>query len=186
MKRVLKILGFLILIVAAVVLIGGLVVSRDYHFERSITINAPQATIWDVVSRFSNFKQWSPWAERDPNMQTTLTGTDGTIGSKYSWKGNKEVGSGEETITGLKPMEQVDIDLNFKEPFESHATCFIRLVPSGNQTTVTWGFDTRMGYPSNFIMKTLMNMDNMMDKDFSHGLNKLKAYCETHPAPPAN
>ncbi|WP_193311579.1 SRPBCC family protein [Agriterribacter humi] len=40
-----------------------------------------------------------------------------------------------------------------------------------------WGFDSRFPYPRS-KMKLFMNMDKMMDKDFSIGLNKLKQNCE--------
>ncbi len=46
-----------------------------------------------------------PWAEKYPNMVKKFTGTDGEVGAISSWKGNKEVGEGEQEITGIKVNE---------------------------------------------------------------------------------
>ncbi|WP_152267554.1 SRPBCC family protein [Agriterribacter humi] len=59
---------------------------KDYHFERSITINAPKEKVWEQVNNFTNRNKWSSWAEYDLNMQHTIEGTDGTVGVVHKWK----------------------------------------------------------------------------------------------------
>jgi hypothetical protein len=95
----------------------------------------------------------------------------------HKWKGNKEVGSGSETITAIEAPDKVTSLLRFYEPYESEANAFIALAGEGNTTRATWGFNSRFSYPMN-SMQLFMDMDKMMDKDFSHGLNMLKQICE--------
>lgn len=177
MKKVLKYLGLLLLAALVFILISGLFVSKDYHFERSISINAPKEKVWAYVSTFANRNKWSPWLEHDPNMQQSVEGTDGTVGAVHKWKGNKEVGSGSETFTAIESPSRIASLLSFKEPYESEANAFVTLQAEGTTTKATWGFDSKFPYPMN-VMKLFMNMDKMMDKDFSYGLQKLKKNCE--------
>jgi len=177
MKKVLIALGIIFLVVVFYIFVGGLFISKDYHFERSITINAPKEVVWKNVSSFSNFLKWNPFSLHDPNMVSTIEGNDGTVGAVYRWKGNKEVGSGSQTYTALKPYSHVGIDLQFLEPYESKATAFINITPEGNAQKVTWGFDSQTPYPMNAVMP-FINMDKMMDGDFTLGLENLKQLCE--------
>ncbi len=143
MKKFLKITGILIGLAILFILAAGLLLPKTYHFERSITINAPKDVIWKNISLFANFQKWDPWLVYDPKMVRTITGTDGTPGAVYSWRGNDDVGSGTQTFKALKPMERVDVDLLFIEPFENKAAVFYLLKDEGNAVKVVWGFDTR-------------------------------------------
>lgn len=179
MKKILKILGILILVVVAFVLIAGLFISKNYHFQQDVSINAPQEKVWGYVSDLRQMDKWSPWKEKDPNIQLSYQGQDGSVGSTYSWKGNKQVGSGSQTITKLDAPKRVDTHLHFIEPFEGQADAFIALDGANNSTKVTWGFDTRYPYPMN-VMQLFVNMDKEMGAEFNSGLTKLKALCEAN------
>jgi ABC-type antimicrobial peptide transport system permease subunit len=178
MKKFFKVLGIIIGLALVFILAAGLLMPREYHFERSITINAPKDVIWKNISMFSNFQKWDPWLVHDPKMKRTITGTDGTPGAVYSWEGNDDVGSGSQTYKSLQPMERVDIDLHFLKPFENRAAVFYLLQNEGNSVKVVWGFDTRFPYPMN-ALTMFMNMDENLDKDFSTGLANLKKLCES-------
>ena len=179
MKKILKIIGVLLLAVIAFILIAGLIISKTYHFQKEITINAPQEKVWGYVADFHQMDKWSPWKDKDPNIQLSYEGQDGTVGSTYSWKGNKDVGSGSQTITKTDPPRRIDTHLHFIEPFEGNAEAFIALEGANNATKVTWGFDTKYPYPMN-VMQLFVNMDKAMNDEFSSGLNKLKTICETN------
>ncbi len=180
MVKFLKFLGIIIALFIIFILVSGLFISRDFHFERSISIQAPREEVWKNVSLFSNFQQWDPWRVRDTNMTRTIAGTDGTVGASYTWKGNSDVGSGTQTFKELHPFDLVVIDLHFLEPFESNARVFYRLTPEEKGTKVTWGFDSKMPYPFNAVGYFFMDMEAMMDKDFSSGLANLKKLCENN------
>jgi hypothetical protein len=179
MKKVLKAIGVLLLLIIAFFLIAGLFVKKDYHFEKSIVINAPKEIIWQNVSRFGNFEKWNPYASYDPDMKSNIEGTDGTVGAVYKWKGNKDVGSGSQTITRLEPMQRVEIQLHFKTPFgEMKPEGYYTIQDDNTAQKVTWGFNSHSPYPFN-ALSIFFNMDKMMDKDFTQGLNNLKQLCES-------
>ena len=180
MKKFFKFFGIVILLFIAFVLIAGLFIKKEYHFERSVTINAPKEEIWKNISTFSNYQKWDPFGAHDPNLQKTITGTDGTLGAKYSWKGNDEVGQGNMTYTEIKPYDHININLVLNNGFESKAIAIYTLKEEGNAYKLTWTFDTKMPYPMNAISNLFFDMDKMMDKEFSSGLTNLKKLCESN------
>lgn len=177
MKKVFKVIGLILLLIIAFVLIAGLFISRDFHFERSVTINAPKEVVWENIRLLENMDKWSPWKEHDPNMQQSFEGVDGLPGAKQSWKGNKEVGSGSQEIIKVDPLKRLETKLRFLEPFESEADAYFNLKDEAGGVNVTWGFDSKFPYPMN-VSRLFMNMDDAMDKEFNKGLGKLKTICE--------
>jgi hypothetical protein len=180
MKKFLKFIGIVILLAIVFVLVAGLFIKKEYHFERSVVINAPKEEIWKNISHFSNFEKWDPWLIHDPHMKRTISGTDGNPGAVYKWKGNKDVGSGSQTYVEIDPYNHIDIVLQFKEPFENNAFVKYTLTPEGRGYKVTWGFDTKFPYPMNAVTNLFLNMDKNLDKDFSSGLANLKKLCESN------
>lgn len=180
MKKFFKFIGIVICLAVVFILIAGLFLPKDYHFERTISIKAPKEEIWKNISLFSNFERWDPWKVHDPNMKRTITGTDGTPGASYSWEGNKEVGSGTQTYRKLVPYEYVAVDMHFTKPFENKANVFYKLEQEGSHVKLTWGFDTRFPYPFNAVTRLFFNMDDKMDEDFSAGLANLKKLSENN------
>ena len=142
-------------------------------------IDASIDKVWENVSTLSAMDQWSPWNEKDPNMERTLTGVDGSVGAKQSWVSNeKNVGEGSQTIVSLDEPNQISTKLEFIKPFKSQADAYVKLKEEDNSIKATWGFESQMPYPMN-IMKLFMNFEKSMDKDFGSGLNKLKQICES-------
>ncbi len=179
-----KALKIILGIVVVLVIIGtviSLIAPTEYKSSRSIVIKAPKAVIWKNVSLYANRNKWSPWVERDPNMKMTLDGTDGTVGTKHSWEGNKEVGKGSETFTKIDEMSLIESHLHFLEPWEAESDAFVSLKDTNDGVIVTWGFAGKMPRPWN-IISVFMNMDAEIGKDFTHGLGKLKTLCESEAA----
>jgi hypothetical protein len=169
---------YVILGIVLLILVAGLLVSRDANYEKSVEINADINAVWHHVYKLSAMDKWSPWSSRDPNMKSTLTGTDGTIGARQSWESKvKNVGEGSQTIVKLEEPTLLETKLEFIKPFKSIAAAYVRLSQQGNKTNVTWGFRSKMPYPMN-LMKLFMNFEKAMDKDFGEGLGKLKELCE--------
>jgi hypothetical protein len=177
MKKALKIIGSIVLLLVAFVLIAGLFVAKDYHFETSVAINAPKEKVWQYTGSLHGMEKWSPFIESDPNIQVSFEGQDSAVGAIYTWKGNKEVGSGSQTISKIDPLNRMDTHLHFIEPFEGEADAYLKLSGEGNATNVAWGFNTRYKYPMN-VMLLFINMDKMMGESFNKGLAKLKQLSE--------
>lgn len=180
--KAIKIAGILLLALIAVVLILNAIAPKTFEMERSIVIDAPRETVFPYAQYLEQQSLWSPWSQLDPNMKTTLTGIDGTVGAVWGWEGNKDVGKGSQTLSVVQPYELVETKLQFIEPFESSAEAWITLKDAkGNTTEVTWGFRSPMPFPFN-IFGMIMGMEKQMDKDYTNGLNSLKSLVEKEAA----
>lgn len=170
----------LALVVLVVVLAGiGMLLPRQIHVERQITIDAPRATVQALVDGFRQFNKWSPWAALDPNTKYTYEGPDYGVGAKQSWSSElKSVGSGSQEVTEVRPLELVGWKLEFTGM--SPAVGRMTLAPASNGTLVTWSLDTDMGAgPVGRYFGLLM--DRMVGPDFARGLVNLKKLAEGLP-----
>ncbi|MEP7235593.1 MAG: SRPBCC family protein, partial [Ignavibacteriota bacterium] len=175
--KTLKIILYIVLGLVLLVLGLAFIAPTKLHVERNVVIKAPRAVIFRNVKLFSNIKKWSPWEEKDPNMKSSIEGNDGTVGARYKWIGNDDVGEGEQTFQKIEENSRVETDLHFIKPWESHAAAYTILSDSGDGVKVSWGFNTEMARPFN-IMGLFMNMDRAVGDDFSRGLGKLKVLSE--------
>jgi effector-binding domain-containing protein len=178
--KALKIIFFVLIGLVVVVAALSFATATDMRSERSVVINAPKAVIFEQVRMLANAQKWSPWSEKDPNMKTSLAGTDGTVGAIFSWD-SKDVGKGEQTIAKIEDQKRVDIKLHFIEPFESNANSYITLEDDPNGVKVSWGFEGSTPRPWN-VLGLFMNMEKAIGEDFSKGLEKLKVLAEKEAA----
>ena len=180
-----KILLGLILITVA---LAGLIMLQPSTYSVSRTSEPMKATPTEVfayVNDFHQWNKWAPWFNLDPKMQQTYTGAASGKGAIYDWKSaDKSVGQGRMEITNSVAPSQVDIQLDFIEPFASNNMTMIKIdetEPGGSR--VTW----TMSGPADFTTKIMTffgTMDSMIGKDFDKGLAKLKEVAE-NPAPAA-
>ena len=178
--KTLKILLGIVAVVVLALLVIAMIAPKSTTVERSIVINAPADKVMAEVNSLENMQNWSPWADLDPEMKVTYEGNMGSVGSVSRWEGNKEVGSGEQTITSITE-NRVETHLHFLQPWESEADAFVQLDQEGEATKVTWSFTSPAPFPWNAMM-VFMNMDEMLGKDFEKGLNKLKTIVESKQA----
>lgn len=167
------IVGILLLIV-----ILGLIAPKSYEVSRSIIINKPLSEVFTYLKSLKNQDNWSPWAERDPNMKKTFTGTDGEIGCISAWESDhKQVGSGEQEIMSISDDKEITTQLRFLKPFKSQSDAYTRVAEMDGGTKVTWGFSGKNKFPVS-IMMLFMNMEKAVGGDFEQGLAKLKSVLE--------
>lgn len=180
--KILKIIGVVLALLVAALVVIGLVAPKSYEVKRDIVINASAATVFKTVSHFAEFPKWSPWQELDPNMKTSLEGTDGTVGAKYSWEGNSNAGAGSMTITKLEEGKYLEQSLEFLKPFKSSATTYFSLEAAEGGTKVIWGMKGDNDFMSRIFLTLMGGMDAAVGKDYEKGLAKLKTLCEASPA----
>ena len=164
-------------VLVAVLAAGAYVLPRQIHVERSITIDAPPETVFDLVNSFQRSAEWSPWHERDPNMAVSLDGPVAGVGAKMSWSSNNpQVGRGSQEIITSEPSTYVRSRLSFDG--QQGAESFFNLTRVDDGTEVVWGFETDLGMnPLCRYMGLLM--DRWVGGDFERGLEKLKGIAET-------
>lgn len=168
---------YIVLAIVIVIIVLAIIAPKNYDVYRSISINKPLTEVFQYLKLLKNQDNWSPWAEKDPNMEKSFSGTDGEIGFISKWIGNKEVGEGEQEITGIVENEVIHSQLRFLKPFKSISDAYLKVKKDDNGTKVTWGFSGKNKFPVS-IMMLFMNMDKMVGKDFEYGLNKLQQILE--------
>jgi uncharacterized protein YndB with AHSA1/START domain len=177
----LKTIVLIVVVVLLVAIVGTVALALAkpdaFRVQRATTIKAAPDKIFALINDFKAWPQWSPYENRDPNMQRTLSGADAGPGSVYEWTGDKNVGRGRMEITESTAPTKIVIKLDFLKPFEAHNTATFTLVPQGDSTEVTWAMDG----PSPFISKVMgvfFNLDKMIGTDFEAGLANLKRLTE--------
>jgi hypothetical protein len=171
---------FLIIFLSLVVIvvIAGLLAPKNYSLQREIHISRSSMEVFDIVRCLELQNEWSVWGKIDPEMKTSMSGIDGTVGFIWSWEGNKEAGKGEQEITGIDEGHRIDYVLRFYEPFKSTSTARITTDSvDHNQTLVRWGMQGKMGFPMNLMM-LFMNLEKAIGEDFQQGLSNLKQMME--------
>lgn len=172
------ILLYILLGIVALVLLLAIIAPKKYDVSRSIEIARPKREVFDYLKYLKNLDEWSPWAKKDPKMEKKFSGTDGEPGATSYWKGNKDVGIGEQEIKKIIDGERIEAELRFLKPWKSTSDCYTKVENSGTNTTkVTWGFSGKNKFPMN-IMTLFMSMDKMIGKDFEEGLETLKTILE--------
>ena len=152
--------------------------SDTFTVERTISIAAPAAEIYPHIVDLREWPAWSPWEEMDPNMEKTFSGPETGVGSSYAWKGNRKVGEGRMTISGVADDARVDIDLEFLKPFKAENDTVFSLEPQGESTVVTWSMTGKKTLMTK-IIGIFKSMDAMVGPDFEKGLASLKRTVES-------
>lgn len=177
--NMIKKIFFGLLGIIALLLIAALFMPKEYAVEREVTINKPVDSVFKYVKYLKNQNEFSVWANIDPNMKSTFTGTDGAVGAISAWESKvKEVGIGEQEITKINEGKRLDFEIRFKEPMNDTAMGFMSTeMVSENQTKVKWGINGIIPYPIN-LMLPFMKMDQMIGNDLQKGLENLKGKME--------
>jgi hypothetical protein len=140
-------------------------------------MEAPPEVVFPLVNDFHQWKLWSPWEGKDPNMQRNFSGASSGGGSVYGWVGNKEVGEGRMTITESHSPSLIKILLEFIKPWSGICNTEFTFTPKNGGTHVSWTMTGR----HNFMAKAFcmfVNMDKMIGSDFEKGLAKMKSTAE--------
>jgi len=178
LKRKFMIVAYIILTIVGLVFIIAAFTRKDYTIKREITINQSDTIVYNYLRFFKNHKTFNAWFLKDPNMKETTKGNDGQIGFVLSYEGNKDLGSGEQELTGLEPNKKIDIELRFIKPFKSVSQTPYDIQSVGsNQTKVVWTMNGKMNYPMNIAL-LFINMDNFLGKDIQKSLENLKVNLE--------
>ncbi|HEY6064492.1 MAG TPA: SRPBCC family protein, partial [Chitinophagaceae bacterium] len=176
--KLLKPFVFFLFAVLAVTAVLSLLMPTKQKIERSITINAPAALIYQQLIKLENFNKYSVWSQRDSAVKYTMTGTDGTVGASTSWTGDPEIsGDGKIEIASLEENKMIRHKLHFTKPKKGTAESAFTLKETNGVTTVTWDFDLATPRPWN-IFNLFYSLDKKMGKDFEESLATLKTVIE--------
>lgn len=148
-----------------------------YRVERSITIDAPPARVYEQIADFHHWRNWSPWEDIDPEQKHTYSGAASGTGAVYTWSGNRKVGQGRMEITNATEPSKVDVDLLFERPWKARNDAVFSIEPAGSGSRVTWSITGKKTFMTR-LMGLFKSMDKMLGPDFEKGLARLKAAVE--------
>ena len=144
----------------------------DFRVERSATIAATPAALFEQVNDHHKFNAWNPFLKMDPNVKNTFSGPDSGVGAVCSWDGNSDIGAGSSTIIESKPGELVRERMDWKRPMEGVATVDFTFKPEGDKTVVTWAMYGKNGFMGKAV-SLFMDCDKMCGPQFEQGLADL-------------
>ena len=179
MLTALKWLFYLIAAIALIVVGGSFLLPAQAVVTRSTEIAAPPDKVFAIVGDLRRFKEFSPWADLDPNIKYTFEGPESGVGQKMNWTSeNPDVGSGSQTITKYEPPNFLETQLDFG--MRGKPVASFDLVPSTSGTKATWTFKADLeGIPAKWFG---LMFDRWIGADYEKGLFKLKTVAEA-PAP---
>lgn len=162
--------------IAALLVVGaGFFLPTGFAIERSTLIAAPADRVFNLVVDPREWKRWTVWNRRDPDMEISYGGPPFGQGARWSWKSESE-GNGSMTFTRVVPNERLGYELSFPD-FGMKSEGEILLAPAGNATRVTW--TNRGDVGTNPLKRYLaVAMDRMVGPDFEAGLANLKQLAE--------
>ena len=169
MRIALRLLKWLLVALIALAAIA-FALPRSHHVERDRIVEVPPERIWPLLADPREWKRWSPWNQKDPDMQITYSGPASGAGAGWSWKSSSQ-GSGTVRFTQADPPKRLGYTIAFTN-MGSSATGEFRLEPVPEGTRIVWAFDSDAG--NNPMMRWFgLLLDRMVGADFEAGLARL-------------
>lgn len=166
-----------LVVLLAVIFVGGaFLLPQQTNVSRTVLMNAAPEVIFPYVANLQATQTWSPWLERDPDVQVSFNDVPEGVGAAMRWQSDHpQVGSGNMIVIEAQNARRLVTALDFGDM--GTATAYYDLVPVGDGTSVTWGFTTDNGNNPMFRWMGLM-MDGWVGSDYEKGLNNLKSLVE--------
>src|SRR5262245_55819774 len=168
------IINILIGLVAIIAILLIVVALRpgDFRVERSATLAAPAAALFEQVNDHHKFAEWNPFMKLDPNVKNTYSGPDSGVGAVCSWEGNNKIGAGSATIIESKPGELVRERMDWLRPMKGTSTVEFTFKPAGDKTVVTWAMYGKNNFMGK-LFSLFMDCEKMVGPQFEQGLANL-------------
>ena len=146
-----------------------------YNLERSIVINKDLDSVYECVSNFDTWNEWSPWLCLEKNAEVQIGGDAQNVGHKQKWKGTR-IGEGEMLLANLEINKSLHYDLKFLKPFKSEAKVDFFFEKQAKGTKLRWAMQSSVPVYLFFLKEMLAAM---LGNDFERGLSMLKEFLET-------
>jgi effector-binding domain-containing protein len=179
--KVLKKILIAILALVVIALVIGFFSPRNVTLERSVTINASAASIFEEINSVKPMQKWGPWAKIDPDgTKYTFEGPASGVGSKVTWVSeHPDVGTGIQSIIESIDNQKVRTELYFGG-FDEPSYADLIISADGEFSNVTWTFEGDMS--NNPINKLFgLMMEGMLGPSYDEGLQNLKDLVEAKP-----
>ena len=147
------------------------------RIEKSIELERGAREVYDYLKMTRNQDNFSVWNMADPSMKKEYHGTDGNVGFVYGWDStNKNVGAGEQEITGMEDLKSITYEIRFMRPMQNTGKSqFLLSAKENNITKVSWIFDSPSKFPYSLFSPIFKRI---LGKDLEKGLQNLKVLLE--------
>ncbi|MFU8830634.1 MAG: SRPBCC family protein [Wenzhouxiangella sp.] len=172
-----RVFAILLTIVILVVLVGFML-PRQVTIERSIQIDQPAEVIFEVLSDFRHFSQWSPWHQRSPDAGYRIEGPDSGVGSTLIWSDEDGSGAGRLWIVDVERPRRIDMQM---ELGDSEVDTYFGLEPDGFGQRVTWGMVMEFGTFDLTGRYVGLMMPGLIGRSYREGLERLEEYLDHSP-----
>ena len=162
------------LILLEFIVLAAFFFPRNYRVERSAVIKAPPAAIHAQLADMRNWRAWTVWHQRDPNMKNSYSDQQGVVGSWAAWESKTE-GNGKSTLQEITP-QRIVYTLEFPD-MGMQSTGMFELMPQSDGVRVVWSDAGDLGM--NPLSRWFgLFLDKMVGPDFEGGLANLKRNLE--------
>lgn len=168
----------IIVVVAAIIVIFILftyLLPADFAVTRTQKIDAPLDKITPYLTNVKLWQEWSPWREKDPNMEMSYSENDTGDGAWFSWE-SKSQGKGKMVFTKVNDFG-VEYEIEFVGKGGPCHGSFEASDEDSTHSYVVWSFHGSSGMNPISRWFGLM-MDKMVGPDFEKGLANLKRIAE--------
>lgn len=173
--KIVKALFWAVAALAALLLGGGVLLPGTFKVEREVSVSAPPERVYALVADPREWRRWSVWNRRDPQMAMTYGGPASGAGATWAWRSESQ-GNGSMSFTAAEPARRVAFELRF-EDFGRPSTGELRFEPTTGGTRVTWAMQGDMG-PNPLYHWFALFADRLVGPDFAGGLANLKQVAE--------
>ena len=150
---------------------------NSFRVQRSITIYAPQETVFTFINDLHSWEEWSGDSEDDKTVQKSYKGPESGKGATAEWHGTGRAGAASMTITESVPPSKVSVQVDWLKPFQAHNLNEFTVHSQGNETEVTWSIRASNLYPMK-VVGIFVDMESAFGKHMDAALKNLKGVAE--------
>ncbi len=176
-KRILLILLFFIVLVTII----SLFLPSSFLLKRTIVVNADKEQVFNQVGDLKNWKNWTVWALKDPQVylnEANYSKPSNEVGSTFRWDSKVEdVGSGGVSIVSLETNSKIENKVDFGMA-QSIDNWIFKEVELGVE--VSWSIKIDFGF--NPVSKFFgLFLEDQISPDIEKSLQRLKTFTEDLP-----
>lgn len=150
--------------------IVGLFLPRRFAIAREVVVARPAREVFDFMKLLKNQERYSTYAKADPAMKIEYRGVDGTPGAVVAWDSDdRNVGKSEQEIKAIEDGRKIEIEIRFREPFQSTDPIVTEIEPlADGNTRIRNTYRGKIRYPYNLLVWWVMakiseNMQTSLD-----------------------
>lgn len=179
--RFVKMFLIAVLVFGSLIFILSLLFPSTARMERSGSINAPLAAVYEEISNLQTWAAWNPWHpayRKGVDVLQQYSKPPTGLGAWFTW--SNTAGS---TASGRVEIVTADslkgITYNMTHPAMKPVKGFLELKPTadGKGTAILWRLETNVGITPWWKLRGFL-MDRMFGSSMEEGLNKLRNLCE--------